>query len=150
MSHVTSKIAALALLAALGCAGGSDPQTAPSAVADSAAARADEGATAAARRSDVIGTAELRDVDAANLYEAVLQLRPRFVRQRGMASVNLNKGNEIVVYIDNNRAGGVAVLQEMHPSEAAEVRYLDGPQASARFGMNHGSGAILVTRKRGR
>lgn len=101
------------------------------------------------RRADVIVEQELRGTTATNLHEAIAQLRPRFLQQRGKTTGQNVEASTVVVYIDGSRAGGVQELRSIHPSEVREVRYLDGPQASARFGDRHGGGAILVSRKRG-
>lgn len=101
------------------------------------------------RRSDVITERELAATDAANLHDAIQQLRPRFLQRRGESSLVRSEGTSVVVYIDDARAGNPDILGTVHPSEVREVRYLDGPSASSRYGLNHGGGAILVYRKRG-
>lgn len=123
---------------------------APTPAPESGAAPAEgEAATTARRRSDVISQQELMASSATNLAEAIQQLRPRFLQRRGESSLNMTEGLGVVVYVDDSRAGSADVLRTLHPGEVREVRYLDGPQASARFGINHGGGAILVYRKRG-
>lgn len=101
------------------------------------------------RRATVISEQELTASDATNLSEAISQLRPRFLQRRGETSVGNPDGSGTVVYLDDTRIGGIEELRAIHPSDVREVRYLDGPQASARYGMNHGGGAIMVYRKSG-
>ena len=101
------------------------------------------------RRSDVIVERELAMSDAINLQDAIQQLRPRFLQRRGDSSLNRVEGTMVVVYIDDARAGTPDILRSIHPTEVREVQYLDGPSASARYGLNHGGGAVLVYRKRG-
>lgn len=124
---------------------------APPPAAEPAATPADGevATTPGRRRADVISQQELLASNAANLSEAIQQLRPRFLQRRGESSLNMSEGLGAVVYIDDSRAGSADVLKTLHPGEVREVRYLDGPQASARFGINHGGGAILVYRRRG-
>lgn len=101
------------------------------------------------RRSDVISERELAATSTPNLYDAIQQLRPRFLQRRGESSITRREGTIVVVYIDDVRAGSPESLRSVHPSEVLEVRYLDGPSASSRYGLNHGGGAIVVQRKRG-
>jgi hypothetical protein len=128
-----SFFAALALIASSGCASAPPANT--------------ETGARTQRRADVIAEDELRRSDAVNVLEAIRQLRPRFLQQRGDASINARSGMQVVVYIDDMRAGQLEVLESLHPTEVREIRHLDGPQASARFGLNHGGGAILVYRR---
>lgn len=134
----------LAWLLMAGCA--PPPQTVNNdiAVSDSSAAE-----PRFRRRSDVIVERELAMSDATSLEDAIQQLRPRFLQRRGASSLNRVEGTIVVVYIDDARAGTPDILRSIHPTEVREVQYLDGPSASARYGLNHGGGAILVYRKRG-
>lgn len=132
-----------ALLAIAGCA---PPQAIST---DIAVADSSDAAPRFRRRSDVIVERELAMSDATTLEDAIQQLRPRFLQRRGQSSLNSVEGTLVVVYIDDARAGTPDILRSIHPTEVREVQYLDGPSASARYGLNHGGGAVLVYRKRG-
>ncbi len=116
---------------------------------DLAVSESTEAAPRFRRRSDVIVESELAMSDATTLQDAIQQLRPRFLQRRGSSSLNRVEGTMVVVYIDDARAGTPDILRSIHPTEVREVQYLDGPSASARYGLNHGGGAVLVYRKRG-
>lgn len=132
-----------ALLTIAGCA---PPQAIST---DIAVADSSDAAPRFRRRSDVIVERELAMSDATTLEDAIQQLRPRFLQRRGQSSLNSVEGTLVVVYIDDARAGSPDILRSIHPTEVREVQYLDGPSASARYGLNHGGGAVLVYRKRG-
>jgi hypothetical protein len=119
------------------------------AVAGCASPSAGDDAAGIRRSATLITREELLTSPVVNLFDAIQQLRPRFLMQRGESSINFEAGTRTVVYVDGSRAGYAEVLQSIHPGEVFEVRYLDGPQATARFGLNHGGGAILVVRNRG-
>jgi hypothetical protein len=55
----------------------------------------------------------------------------------------------ITVYLDNQRAGGLEVLQEMRSSSAASLRFFSASEAQSRFGMNNLHGVIQVVSKVG-
>ena len=127
-----------ALLAIAGCA---PPQAIST---DIAVTDSSDAAPRFRRRSDVIVERELAMSDATTLEDAIKQLRPRFLQRRGQSSLNSVEGTLVVVYIDDARAGSPDILRTIHPTEVREVQHLDGPSASARYGLNHGGGAILV------
>lgn len=98
---------------------------------------------------DVLTRAE---IDAAGpqiqtAYEAVQRLRPRFLRERSnpTAGIGANRVDPIVVYINGVRRGGVAELRRIQIRNVEEIRYVRPTDATTRYGMNHGSGAIEVT-----
>lgn len=70
--------------------------------------------------------------------EAVAALRPLWLSKRG-------PDGEVQVYIDEVHVGTIEMLRSVRISSVAVIKHLDGIQASARFGMNHDQGAILVT-----
>ena len=103
------------------------------------------------RHPDVLTREEMRnwlDYSAARL---IRQLRPNWLNDRrgsvdalGMARTVTGKG--IRVYVDGvGRTDGLRALEQLHAEEISEMRKLDAPEATQRFGFGHGSGAILVT-----
>ncbi|HET9383636.1 MAG TPA: hypothetical protein VFO67_00715 [Gemmatimonadales bacterium] len=71
-------------------------------------------------------------------YDAIAALRPAWLNLRGPEG-------QVQVYVDDNHLGGVEVLRTIRPSSIAVMKHLDGIQASARYGLNHDQGAILVS-----
>jgi len=77
-------------------------------------------------------------------YEAIEALRPAWLNRRG-------PDGAIQVYVDDNRLGGVEVLRTMRTTSISMIKHLDGIQASARYGLGHDQGVILIsTRATGR
>ena len=95
--------------------------------------------------SNVITRAELQDVGVRNAFEAVERLRPRWLTVRGMRSFNVE--TEIVVFQDRMFLGGLDLLRTIGIEGIYELRYLDGPTASATLpglGGRHVEGAIVI------
>ncbi len=49
-----------------------------------------------------------------------------------------------MVYVDNQRTGGPAMLQQLSITVIQEITFLDAITATQRYGTGHASGAILV------
>ena len=91
---------------------------------------------------------ELQGQSVSNLYEQVLRVRPNWLRTRGVSSLTQGS-DQVVVYRDGVRQGGVAILRDFAVETVDSARFLSGPEAASRFGLDHQNGAILVfTRKR--
>jgi hypothetical protein len=98
-----------------------------------------------ARPSDrsVISSAEMREHNFRNVYEAVAALRSNWLVSRGSDSFNSPTG--VKVYYDTAMLGGVETLRTIRPEGIAFVRFYDGISASARWGMDHAQGVIFVS-----
>jgi len=95
-------------------------------------------------RSDrnIISQAQIKEHGFITAYDAVEALRSTWLRTRGTNS--LNKPTEVLVYIDDNRLGGVQTLKQVTTSQIIQIRFVDGLTATARWGLDHGQGVILV------
>jgi hypothetical protein len=59
----------------------------------------------------------------------------------------MSLSEQVWVYRYGAKIGGVGALRNVALTEVREIQYLDGSAATARFGPDHGSGAIvLITR----
>ena len=76
-----------------------------------------------------------------NAYDFVRLNRPQWLRTRGSSAV----GSSVMVYVDGNRMGDPSVLKGISTTDISEIRYLDGREATTRYGSNHSHGAILVS-----
>jgi hypothetical protein len=77
-------------------------------------------------------------------FDAIAALRPMWLNKRG-------PDGEVQVYVDENHVGGVEMLRSQRTASISIMRHLDGIQASARYGLGHDQGAILIsTRATGR
>lgn len=92
---------------------------------------------------EVLTQADLVEHNFANAYEAVEALRPIWLETRG---TNTLLGNQVrvVVYLNDTRLGGVETLSQITTPAIVEIRHFDGLAATARWGLDHGQGVILV------
>lgn len=129
--------ALVALIAAPGCA--SSPA--------SGASTNQQGARPM-RSRDRITAEELATIDVQNALQAVQRLRPNFLQTHGGATTSITRGRQdVVVYVDQTRMGGPSSLADIPINDVKEIQYLNGPDATQRYGTGHGSGAIIVIRK---
>ena len=97
---------------------------------------------------DLITSEELAKLDVQNALDAVRRLRPNFLQTHGGLSSSITQGpQDVVVYVDNTKMGGPASLAQIPLTDVKEIQYLNGPDATQRYGTGHGSGAIIVIRK---
>ena len=98
-----------------------------------------------ARDNTLLAGAELQSNPALNLYDQIRRLRPNWLRTRGPTSLSTAVPDDVVVYRDGVRQGGSAILRDFTVQSVESVRFLSGPEAASRFGLDHEHGAILVT-----
>jgi len=80
-------------------------------------------------------------------YDAVAALRRNWLETRGPDS--FSTPSQVLVYIDNVRVGGVETLRSIAISSISSIQHFDGLAASARWGLDHGAGVILVSTQTG-
>lgn len=97
------------------------------------------------RRSDAnrLTREEVLDTNTSNVFEAIRQLRPNWLRKRGATS--MHQQGDIVVYLDNQPLGGPQMLQALPLTSVASLQFLDAASATQRWGTGHVHGAILVS-----
>ena len=92
---------------------------------------------------------ELQASGYQDAFSAVQALRPQWLWTRGTTSIN--QAETVKVYLDGSLMGGVDQLRQIPVRSIASIRHLDGLEATNRWGLDHGLGAILVsTRNDGR
>ncbi len=97
--------------------------------------------------TDRIIPSELQGVAADNAYDIVQQLRPQWLRVRGPTSLMEPQGELPAVYVDNVRYGDLEVLRDIPLIEIRELRFINGPDATNRWGTGVVAGVIEVIRK---
>lgn len=103
------------------------------------------------RSRDVLTLEQINSVRATNAYEAVERLKSQWLRTRGSAQLPTADGqpqfdeNEVLVYLDDQRLGGVQNLRGIEIAAVRYIQYYSPAQASARWGFNHGGGVIFVS-----
>lgn len=89
---------------------------------------------------------EITRTGSQDAFSAVQMLRPQWLTKRGTSSVNLTE--TIKVYLDGNLMGGPEFLRQIPTNSINNIRHLDGLEATQRYGLDHGVGAILVFTRR--
>lgn len=96
-------------------------------------------------RSDrsLITAEEILKHHFTNAYEAVEALHSNWLQNKSADS--FNAPSQIRVYVDNTYFGAVETLRSINPNNIRSIRHFDGIAATARWGIDHGAGVILVT-----
>lgn len=96
----------------------------------------------------VLTAAEISMSGAATAHDAIAQLRPEYLRARGIATLSARDPQGPVVYVDNTQHGAIETLRSISAQSVALIEYLSAGDATTRFGTDHTGGAILVFTKR--
>lgn len=100
-----------------------------------------------ARNASVITAEEIQTVKASNAYEVISKLRGNFLTSRGPNSLLLKQTKERTVFLDTVEYGSIASLRNIPVSNIAEIRFIEGWDATTKYGANYVSGVIqIVTR----
>lgn len=91
----------------------------------------------------VISAAQMQATGHADMYQVIQSLRPEWLRQQGATSFRGQE--EVLVYLDGNRMGGVESLRQIVTRSVSTAQFLSGLEATQRWGLNHGMGAIVVS-----
>ncbi len=99
--------------------------------------------TQAGPRVDLITESQIEAGHFLNAYEAVQALHAAWLLNRGVTSTTMV--DRVVVYRDGVRVGGVEELKEIPIGDVKYIRHYDGNEATARWGLDHAQGAIVVS-----
>lgn len=95
---------------------------------------------------NLLTRAQIEEVRATDAYEVVQRLRSRWLRAQGTTQLPNAAGDfQVQVYLDEVHQGGVSELRDIGYQEIQYIRYYPPQQASARWGFDHGAGAIMVS-----
>jgi hypothetical protein len=94
--------------------------------------------------SSAITAAEIAEAGVQNAYEAVEQLRRRWLTSRGATSALDPRLRYPVVFLDNFELGDLDQLRGIGVAEILEIRFIDGRDAVTRYGMEYGAGIIQI------
>lgn len=103
----------------------------------------------------VLTREQIANTHAINAYDAVQRLRSQWLQLRGSTQMPSQPGgtqfqeNQVVVYMDNQKLGTVEQLRAIEIAAVQYIRYFPPAEASARWGFNHGGGAIYVSTRPG-
>lgn len=97
----------------------------------------------------MISTQEMVAAGYTDAFMTVQTLRPQWLSRRGVSTISLRES--VKVYLDGSLMGGPEQLQQITTRSIATIRFMDGLEATQRWGLDHGLGAIVVsTRADGR
>ena len=105
---------------------------------------ATNGASARTGRSDMIVQEQIAGRGFASAYDAIETIRGGWLRTRG-ATTLIGTEAEIQVYLDNTRLGGIETLRQIPAVNVAYIQWYNANDATARWGIGHGAGAIFVS-----
>jgi hypothetical protein len=109
-------------------------------------------------KANLISAEEIATLDGTiqTAYGVVQRLRPAMLRVRsgstsrsdnGMTSIDAS-ANEVQVYLDNQKMGGLRALEDITISQILEIKYLSPNDATTLFGTGNTAGAIQVVGKK--
>jgi hypothetical protein len=76
-------------------------------------------------------------------YDVVEAMRSNWLAERGTDS--FSSPTKVQVYFDGIKLGGVETLRTVDLRPVTYIRFFDGITATARWGLDHGQGAIYVS-----
>ncbi|HEU4566294.1 MAG TPA: hypothetical protein VFS05_16645 [Gemmatimonadaceae bacterium] len=91
---------------------------------------------------------EIAATQATNAYEVTRLLRPSWLAGRGPQSLRAEVSPYPVVYVDDQRMGGLEWLRTISAESVAEIRFVSASDATTRWGTGHPAGVILVLTRR--
>jgi hypothetical protein len=102
--------------------------------------------TAGRADRNVISTEEMLEAGYNDAFTTVQTLRPQWLSRRGVSTINMRES--VKVYLDGSLMGGPDQLQQIRTRSISSIRYMDGIEASQRWGLDHGLGAIVVSTRK--
>ena len=89
---------------------------------------------------------QIEALHVTNLYDAVQALHSTWLSTRGTDS--FRTPSQVWVYLDDTKLGGVETLRDIAATSVGYIVHYDGIAATARWGLDHGAGAIYVSSRR--
>ena len=95
---------------------------------------------------EVPTSAEIVASRVTDVYQAVMQLRPEFLRRRPVApALTPFTHPGIAVYLDDMPYASTESLRQIPLEGVRLIRYMSPTEANLKYGGSHTGGAILVT-----
>ena len=94
---------------------------------------------------DVVTREQLLETQQTTVFEALRQLRPRWLRTRG----NVRQAGDVTVnvYMGGQKMGPVEFLTTLDPQVIGEIRFYTAAEATTLFGTGNMAGVIAITRR---
>lgn len=96
------------------------------------------------RNRDVITLEEIEAQPISTAYDLVQRVRPGWFRNRGPSSIRGGSPSLPVVYVDEVWSGGLDALRRVSTQIVREIRFINGRDATTKWGLDHGGGVIMV------
>ena len=112
------------------------------------ACASDPAARTTDRDRNVISAEEIAAEPTTSAAELVERLRPAWLRSRGPTSIRSGNPSLPIVYIDEVRTGGLDTLYRISTQIIREVRFINGRDATTKYGLDHGGGVIMIATRR--
>jgi hypothetical protein len=96
----------------------------------------------------VLSTEEMQRAGYPDVFTTIQTLRPQWLQLRGSTRFRNNPPAQIKVYLDGSLLGGPELMKQISTKSIFDARYLDGIEASQRWGLDHDMGAIVITTRR--
>jgi hypothetical protein len=87
---------------------------------------------------------EIAATNANTAYDAVLQLRPNFLRGRSLATRSRTRTETPLVYMDGARLGELGQLRNIPTTIILSIQLISASDATTRWGTGHPAGVIEV------
>lgn len=78
----------------------------------------------------------------SSAYDVVRALRNTWLNPRGAASIRSRV--EVQIYLDGIHLGGVDALKSVSTPAIQYMQYINGTDATTRWGIGHGRGVIFI------
>ncbi|HEY3287879.1 MAG TPA: hypothetical protein VGJ96_12245 [Gemmatimonadaceae bacterium] len=85
---------------------------------------------------------QIEDPRYSSAYDVVKDLRSNWLNARGAASLRTRV--EVQVYLDGVHLGGAEMLKTVSTPAIQYIRYINGTDATTRWGTGHGRGVIFI------
>ncbi len=93
---------------------------------------------------NLITAEEVEKTVALSAYDLIIKLRPFWIRGRGVRSLNIETAQYPIIYVNGQEFGTIETLREISNSSITEIKFLPPADATIRYGMDHGGGAIMI------
>ena len=99
--------------------------------------------TASRTDRSVITQEQIAQHHFTNAYEAVEALHSNWLITK--VTDSFTAPTQVRVYVNATFFGGVETLRTINPNTIKSIQHFDGVAATARWGLDHGQGVILIT-----
>ena len=146
MRSLTFVLGAVAVAA---CSSGGAATQSGATAAQPAASNASAPAPARSSRNVLLRT-ELNEIQQAEMdaFTAIRQFRPNMLTGTNASTMGGGYGAGMTVFLNGAKQGGVEALRNIRMIEVEKIEYINGSEATQRYGTGYAGGAILVTRRK--